>query len=52
MKITSYRMTSSYFSVFRLSNVYPFLAFLQLVFSLQDEIVDIGKKILPVKDLG
>ena len=48
MKITSYRMTSSYFSVFSLSNVYPFLAFLQLVYSLQDVIVDIGKKILPL----
>ena len=48
MKITSYRMTSSYFSVFSLSNVYPFLASLQLVYSLQDVIVDIGKKILPL----
>ena len=39
-------MTSSYFSVFSLSNVYPFLASLQLVYSLQDVIVDIEKKIL------
>ena len=45
MKITSYRMTSSYFSVLS-SNVYPFLASLQLVYSLQDVIVDIEKKIL------
>ena len=33
---------------FCILSIYPFLAFLQLVYSLQDVIVDIEKKILPL----